>query len=306
VSETLYTERLILRPVSQEDLPAFFAILSDPVAMRFMPTRPHRSIEETKAWMAAEMSGEGAHYWAICPQDAEQAIGYVNFLGETRFPGMGYVIHRNYWGRGYATEACRTVLKYGFERLGYDRIELWIDETNAASLRVAQKLGFKPKGRIPQKYGHETVHHFMLIYGMLAGEWQPDAKAGPAAPASLFGVEPVLMVHDVTEAAVYYRDVLGFEIDFVYGDPANHASVSRGDWTGSTVTIQLARAAADRDLTSSSYLYILTDTSLDTLCDLYRERGVDIVAEPRDQPWGMREFKIRDLSGHTLVFGTHI
>lgn len=305
MSRLLHTERLTLHPVSGDDITDFFALFSDDRAMRFMPTRPHQTVEETKAWLRAEMSREGAYCWAMRPKDARHAIGYVNFLGETRFPGMGYMVHPDYWGRGYAVEACREALGYGFAHLGYDRVELWINEANAASLRVAQKLGFKVKGRIPQKYGHETTHHFMLVYGMLATEWLVDTKVELATPMSLFGIEPVLMVHDVVEAASFYHDKLGFNIDFIFGNPPNHAAVSRGEWTGSTVTIQLARVDDERERTPSSYLYILAETRLDALCEVYRERGVEILAEPEDKPWGMREFAVRDLAGHMLVFGTH-
>lgn len=90
----------------------------------------------------------GAVLWAICLRDTNEIIGHVHYLGETRLPGMGYIIRRNHWGKGIAPEACRTVLPYGFEELGYDRIELWIDAPNYASQRVAQKLGFRLEGRI--------------------------------------------------------------------------------------------------------------------------------------------------------------
>ncbi len=281
----------------------FFPILRESKNMRFMPTPPHQTAAETKAWMDAEMSREGAHLWSIGLRDGTRVIGYVNFLGETRIPGMGYLVDSSYWGNGFAPEACRAVLGYGFEQLEYDRVELWINEHNAASLRVAQKVGFNLKGRIPAKYRYETTHHFMLVYGLLAREWQGGTALEQAASTSFFGIEPVLMVHDVLKSARYYRDVLDFAVDFVYGDPPDHAAVSRGDWTGSMATIQLTRVSADRTLTPSGYLYIITDTSLDELSDVYRNRGVEIVTEPEDRPWGMREFSIRDLNGHVLVFG---
>ncbi len=302
----LHTERLTLRAMKNEDMDHFFAIFSDKRATRFMPTLTHKDVNETQAWFTSEMSMKGAHYWTITFKDSRQIIGYVNYLGETRFPGMGYMIHPDYWGQGYTPEACRPVLDYGFETLGYDRVELWIDETNVASLRVAQKLGFKVKGRIPMKYPQETYPHFSLVYGMLASEWQADAAPKPDPRPALFRGEPVYMVHDVLETANYYRDTLDFNIDFIYGDPADHGAVSRGEWTGSTVTIQLSRVPAERELTPASYLYIFMDTQLDALCETYRERGVEILAEPKDQPWGLREFAIRDLNGRVLVFGRHL
>jgi ribosomal-protein-alanine N-acetyltransferase len=59
---------------------------------------------------------------------------------------MGYIIRRDFWGQGLTAEACRAALGYGFDVLGLDRVELWIDTTNYASQRVAQKLNFRVKG----------------------------------------------------------------------------------------------------------------------------------------------------------------
>lgn len=272
--------------------------------MRYMPSLPHRSIEETRAWLFADMSRQGAHHWAITLKNENTPIGYVNFLGETRFPGMGYMIHPDQWGNGYAPEACRAAITFGFDNLGYDRVELWINEANIASQRVATKLGFKLKGSLPQKYSHEKTHHIMLVYGILAQEWQGDVIQRESV--RFFNVEPVLMVHDIEATAAFYCDKLGFQIDFMYGDPADHAAVSRGDWTGSVVTIQLSRVAQERNLTPSGYLYVVVDTNLDTLHNQYRDHDVEIISEPTSQPWGMREFAIRDNNGHPLIFATHV
>lgn len=298
------TERLDLRRLDLNDAPALFAIYSHNEAMRFMPTPPHASVNETHALLSQELSTPGGIYWAICLQGVDEPIGVVNFLGGTRLPGMGYILHPDYWGHGYIVEACQPVLDYGFGQIGYDRVELWINENNGASIRVAQKLGFKPKGRLAQKYAHETNHHHMLVYGLLADELGKSVSAGERSTTFL-GIEPVLPAHDVAATAQYYRDKLGFNIDYVFGEPADHAAVSRGAWSGNIVTIQLTRVREDVAMTSSGYLYILVDSSLDRLYDAYRSRDVTILSEPDDKPWGMREFGVSDCNGHRLIFGTH-
>jgi [ribosomal protein S5]-alanine N-acetyltransferase len=305
VENILRTNRLSLRPYTAEHAPDLFDIFRDERAMRFMPTLPHKDAVETEAYLHAEASRPGAYLWSIFLKDESKAIGQVHILGETRLPGMGYIIHPDYWGKGIAPEACRAALPFVFENLGCDRIELWIDETNTASLRVAQKLGFMPKGRIALKYNHETSHHFMLVYGMLSDEWRGSRASQAPTATRFFSGEPVLRVADVRLTADYYRDQLGFHIDFLYGDPPTHGAVSRGEWTGSMVTVQLSQAPPERRDPSASYLYIFVDTSLDALCESFRGRGVTITAEPKTQPWGLREFAIRDLNGHTLVFATH-
>lgn len=300
----LSTDRLSLEPLTSTDVPELFSIYGNEQAMQFMPMLPHQRVEQTILHFQMEMSRNGARYWTIRLKDDDRIIGMVNFLGETRFPGMGYILESASWGHGYATEASRAVLDYGFRQLNYDRMELWIDEDNGASRRVAEKLGFQIKGRIPQKFSYETAYHFMLVYGTMASDWLQDEGIKPQKPR-VFGVEPVLLVHDVVETAAFYQDKLGFQINFMYGDPATHGAVSKGEWTGNTVTIQLSQVPKDQVLTPSGYLYLFMDTKIDALFERYRERDVEIAAEPKSQPWGMREFAIKDINGHAIVFGTH-
>ncbi|MCB0115077.1 MAG: GNAT family N-acetyltransferase, partial [Caldilineaceae bacterium] len=292
-----------LRLITADDLPAFFGIYSNRKAMRFMPWLPHRDIEETRAWFETEVSRPGEHHWAVCTKDNGNVIGHVNYLNSP-IPGMGYILHPDHWGQGYTVEAARAALDYGFDQLGHERVELWIDDTNTRSMRVAQKLGFGLKGRIALRYRHEARHHYMFIYGMRVHEWRGDAE--PADPPLFFGVEPVLPVHDVQESVRFYVDRLGFRLDFVYGDPPVHAAVSRREWTGSGVTIQLTQVPPAQTIQPAGHLYIFTDVHIDDLFTSYRDAGVDTVFEPVNQPWGIREFSVRDLNGHRLVFGAFV
>lgn len=299
----LETDRLTLRPMTLDDAADMLAIYSDPRAMQFMPSPPHETIDQTRNMLQWDMAQDGAAMWAITLTGEDRVIGQVHYLGATRVPGMGYIIHHDYWGRGITVEACRPALDHGFSSMGFDRVELWIDETNAASLRVAQKLGFKQRGRIPHKYRHRDQYHFMTIWGMLAREWREDDPAQAPERTRFFGVEPVLMVHDVTATADFYRDKLGFHVDFLYGDPPNHGGVSRGEWTGSLVSLQLSQVPPEREIVPAGYLHVRVDESLDALCETYRANGVEIISRPQDQPWGFREFAIKDLNGHILVIG---
>ena len=300
---TLQTDRLTLRPLSLDDSDALHEVFRDPQAMRFMPSLPHSSIAVTRKQLADEIDQPGACYWSIYLRDSDRPIGIVNYLGNTVIPGMGYIIHRDYWGQGITVEACRAALQYGFDELNLDRVELWIEETNAASQRVAQKLGFRAKGQIALKYGYRDNNHVMNVYGLWAEEWRGEPRQPTAT--QFYRAQPVLMVHDVAATVEYYRDKLGFTIDFLFGDPPEHAGVSRGDWTAAQVTLQITKVPKTRDLTPSTYVYIFVDASLDQLCDTYRTNGVTIVREPESYPWGMREFVIKDLNGHILQFGTH-
>ena len=304
MTNILETERLVLRPLQPHHIPDLHKLYSDAETMRFMPSLPHADAAETAREMAQNMGHPDAYHWVVCLQGSEEAIGVVNYLGGTRVPGMGYVIRRDYWGRGITVEACQAVLGYGFDKLGYDRVELWIDQTNFASQRVAQKLNFQLKGRLPLKYAHKQKEHIRLVFGLWAYEWRGE----PASPAAtrFYRTEPVLFVHDVKETAVFYRDKLGFQIDFLFGEPPDHAGLSRGDWTGGGAALQLSRVDQAQRITPSGYLYIFVSSDIEALFAAYQAQNVTIRQALEAYPWGMREFTIEDNNGHLLRFGTHI
>lgn len=301
---TLTGERVWLRPLSLDDAPALHSMYSDAQTMRFMPSLPHKTVRETKNHIQYEVSNSGAVCWAICLAGSDEPIGVVNYLGGTPIPGMGYVIKRPYWGQGYTVEACRLALQYGFEQMKLKQVELWIDQQNVQSQRVAQKLGFQQKGQLAQKYAHEANHHIMFTYGL----WRDQffGRGSDLTQPRVFKAQSVLMVHDVGKTAVYYRDKLGFRIDFLYGHPPRHAGVSLGNWTGQGVTIQFSKVPASQELGVSTYLYLFMDAKIDLLYEKFLANGVECVSPPESYPWGMREFKIRDLNGHLLVFATQV
>lgn len=123
----------------------------------------------------------------------------------------------------------------------------------------------------------------------------------------LFGVQPVLWVDDVPAAVAWYRDVLGFEVDFVAGDPPVHARVSSGDRErGYAVRLRLVLREPGDVASGTSYDWIHVGSRLDELCERYRAAGVDVVSGPIDRPWGLREFRIRDPFGHLHCFVAEI
>jgi catechol 2,3-dioxygenase-like lactoylglutathione lyase family enzyme len=112
----------------------------------------------------------------------------------------------------------------------------------------------------------------------------------------------VLMVADVRQTLAWYRDVLGFHIDFEYGDPPTHARVSSGDREhAGAARIRFEKGPESVNATSGCYLYLHIGEGMDELCEEFRARDVEISAAPTDRPWG-RQFSIRDLNGYTLSF----
>lgn len=303
---SLHTDRLILRPLHPDDAEDLFPMYSDLETMRFDPELPHPSVDFTREFLTRELSYPGNCYWSILKLGTQKPIGLIGYIGGSAIPGIGYMLRRDQWGQGLATEACRAALDYGFTELGYAQIEFWIEPHNPRSVRVVEKLDAKPRSSITIQYRHRPNPHLMIVYGITADEWHGTTPF--EAHVSFLRCQPVLLVHNVMESVNYYRNQLGFGVEFLYRETPEseptHAGVARGHWTGSRVVIQLSEAPQGRSIEPAGYLYVFVDAHIDALYEQYREQGVEIVAPPQNYPWGLREFTIRDPDGHKLRFGT--
>lgn len=121
----------------------------------------------------------------------------------------------------------------------------------------------------------------------------------------IHGVQPVLPVPDVAAAAEWFRRTLGFDIDFLHGDPPMHGRVRAGDrsW-GDPVYIQLAQE--DEPIIPSSEVRLYVGHDIDALHRHVLACGAEVTDGPADQPWGLREFVLVAPGGHLLVLGAEI
>ena len=297
---TLTTERLILQPLTAADADDLYDAFRRPEAMHFMDDPLHTSAAETRKMVDGMLSGPGT-IWTIRTAADGPALGFVEYIGNAGVPGMGYMLHPEHWGNGYMNEAVRAALDYGFDEMGLDRVELWISEENTASLRLAERVGFRRRGRMRQKYHKDTVGHDKIVYGITAEQWRTGQLAGNAQAA--YSLAPILAVPDVLAAAEFYCDKLGFTIGFLFGDPPTHAGIHRGEWTNEGAHIQLT--LTDQPLSPKPQVgfYVFMGEDVDGLFEQYQAAGVHIEREPTNEPWGMREFAIRDCNGYLLRFG---
>lgn len=148
------TARLILRPITMDDLTTTHAYVSDPENTLYMMFLPSESLEETAQGVA-----ESVAEWAkAAPARLEfalilegQHIGGVTlfFQGNRTEAELGWVIHRDHWGHGYTTEAARAIADYAVRHWGVKRIFACCDSENTASYRVMEKLGMHQVSAIP-------------------------------------------------------------------------------------------------------------------------------------------------------------
>ena len=139
------TERLILRQMRDDDAPHLFEFFQDPKTSQFWFT-PDKTLAETYARvirLTKEWTKNGFGDWAIVDGESEKLIG---FAGLHYIPGMeevnlGYLLAHSCWGRGYGTEACLAVVRFGFDVVELKQIIGVTHPNNLASIRVLEKVG---------------------------------------------------------------------------------------------------------------------------------------------------------------------
>jgi RimJ/RimL family protein N-acetyltransferase len=145
--KTLETKRLTIRPLRKTDLNALFAITGDATVMRFVGNNQPITLEQTRQWIEVSQRNyatKGYGCMAVIERVSGHFIGYCGLVtGEdTNAPEIIYGLMPSVWGKGYATEAARAMLAFGFTDCTLLMIEATADPNNFASLRVLDRLGF--------------------------------------------------------------------------------------------------------------------------------------------------------------------
>ena len=173
----LVTDRLLLRPFTLADasmvqrLAGEYAVASS--ALEIPYPYPDGVAE---AWIATHRPGfeRGAHaiYAVTCDGDLVGAAGLVEIDRDHRRAELGYWMGRPYWGRGYATEATRAVIEYGFSVLGLHRVYAMHFSRNRASGRVMEKCGMVHEAHLRGHVRKWGVVEDIDVCGVLHGEWR--------------------------------------------------------------------------------------------------------------------------------------
>lgn len=141
------TERLILRKYTPDDLNDLYEYLSDSETVKYEPYKP-MTLQETKDNLNWRI--ETDEMIAVELKSERKMIGNV-YLGKRDFDTLeiGYVFNRNYWGNGYAKEACETLIRKAFAD-GTHRIYAECDPENPNSWKLLESLGFKREAHLKQ------------------------------------------------------------------------------------------------------------------------------------------------------------
>lgn len=161
----LQTDRLSLREMLPGDLDFIAEMLADPEVMRFYPKCYNR--EESQAWLDRQRQRYRFHgygLWLVSERTTGQPVGQVGLLLQDvdgRFePEVGYLIHRPFWRRGYATEAARGVLTYAKQVKQFSRIISLVRPENTPSRGVAVRLG----ATVEKEVEFKGLRHLVFLH----------------------------------------------------------------------------------------------------------------------------------------------
>lgn len=142
----LRTERLVLRGFTRDDFEPFAAIVSDPEVVRYLDDGAPISREDCWRGMALfighwTMRGHG--WWAVEDRRTGEFLGRLGLYNPEGWPGIeiGWLLRRDVWGAGLATEGAVAALDFAFDVVGASHVISLIDPRNTRSIRVAEKIG---------------------------------------------------------------------------------------------------------------------------------------------------------------------
>lgn len=159
--DILETARLRLRELTTTDLDFVAAMMADPEVTRYYGRRFSRA--DAKVWLNHQLERyrvDGHGLWLVLDREAGIPIGQVGLMlqdveGE-ELPEIAWLLHRHFWGSGYATEAAAATRDAAFDRWRYGAVISLIQPANTKSQRVAQRIGMEP-GRVVQFQGFEHI-----------------------------------------------------------------------------------------------------------------------------------------------------
>lgn len=161
---TYTTERLTLRPFRLTDLAPLAAIQADPVAMQFKGHGATYDLPETRRYLSGRLESrdQPMEIWAIALKETDVLIGRAGLYPPDEAAWgdkeIDYLIAREHWGQGYATEAAGELVRVCFAARGYQQLIALTHRENFASIRVLEKTGFQRQTTISNDFGDRILY----------------------------------------------------------------------------------------------------------------------------------------------------
>lgn len=173
----LHTARLLLRPTALEDFPRWAELAADVETCRFIGgVQPRSIVWRNLMAMAGAWSLTGVAFFSVIERSSGLWLGRVGPWCPEGWPGteVGWSLHPDAAGKGYATEAAVAAIDYAFDVLGWNEVIHTIDPLNVASQNVARRLGSTRRGpgRLPEPHHEANVE----VWGQSREEWPANRR----------------------------------------------------------------------------------------------------------------------------------
>ncbi|HBD25897.1 GNAT family N-acetyltransferase [Flavobacterium sp.] len=169
----LESERLRFRKLTDADAPEVLELRGNPEAMRFIPRPLLTSVKEAVDFIKMinnKIDDNIDINWAVTEKENDKCIGFMGFYRtqpEHYRTEIGYMILPEYNGKGYVTEAVKTLLDFAFNTLNFHSIEAVIDSRHTASERVLLKNGFEKEAHFKENFYYNNEFTDTVIYSLL-------------------------------------------------------------------------------------------------------------------------------------------
>jgi RimJ/RimL family protein N-acetyltransferase len=170
---TLHTARLILRTPELGDLERWAQMMADAETCKYLGgVQPRSMVWRVIMSMVGAWHVTGVSMFSVIEKSTNKWVGRIGPWHPEGWPGdeIGWALHPDALGQGYATEAAIACMDYAVEQLGWHEIIHTIDPQNVASINVAQRLGsaLRGPGKLPPPHEHALVQ----IWGQTAANWR--------------------------------------------------------------------------------------------------------------------------------------
>ena len=168
-----------LRAIERSDIPTFLRWFNDPEVRQYLSMYLPLSEAQEERWFERQLEDDSSHVFAIETADGVHIgnVGLHDIDWKNRRALCGIVIgEKEYWNRGYGSDALRTLLRFAFEELNLHRVFLHVFDFNERAIRCYEKVGFRHEGRLRQARFTEGRYVDELVMAVLREEWE-EARA---------------------------------------------------------------------------------------------------------------------------------
>ena len=175
---TIETDRLILRKIKKSDAKDLYEYCSSEVSAKYSLWEPHEDLGVTRQYISWLLRSEkrGEYFtWGIELKSSGKLIGTVSLPSidkDYKVAEIGYGIIDSYWGNGYASEAIKAIMEYGFCTVGFICINAKIMKENSASVRVASAVGMQCDGLLRNGVYCKGKAHDVYVFSMLDTDYK--------------------------------------------------------------------------------------------------------------------------------------